>query len=48
MAACERCWSDARVRARDSGRAVYEEYKRLLEERKDNPCQPSVETGDDS
>jgi hypothetical protein len=35
---CERCWSDATIRAFGSGRSTTEHYNELLEERKDEPC----------
>lgn len=33
---CEKCWADAYVRALSSGKPQYEEYKALLDERKDH------------
>ena len=39
---CEKCWGDAF--ARQTGNQA-EEYFRLLEERKDNPCTPEQQAG---
>lgn len=45
MMACEKCWEDAYVIALHSGRGQAEEYRRLLEERKENPCTPAQQRG---
>jgi hypothetical protein len=37
MASCEKCWNDAGGDPR--------EYKRLIEERKNNPCAPEKQAG---
>lgn len=38
MAICEKCWGDAYIRMRNTGRSQYDCYLELLDERKDNPC----------
>lgn len=46
MSACEKCWGDAFTRAYgrgDTDQAT--EYRRLLDERKDNPCTPEEQRG---
>jgi hypothetical protein len=43
MAACEKCWNDAYLMY--EGRQA-ENYHRLLEERKDNPCTPGEQCGE--
>lgn len=48
MAACEKCWEDARrihFRQPRRGEELYDVYKRLLDERKDNPCTPREQAG---
>ena len=40
MAACEQCWRDASERALLLGGSVFDHYRQLLAERKDNPCPP--------
>jgi len=45
MSACEKCWSDAHKEPQFS---VAEEYARLIEERKDNPCTPEEQAGLDA
>ena len=45
MSACEKCWNDAYVRSRMSGRLQAEIYRELLEERRDDPC-PAPSPGD--
>jgi len=47
MAVCEKCWSDAYMRSRDTGKSQTECYYELLEERKDNPC-PVQEDNEES
>lgn len=46
MSACEKCWSDAYLKARCQ--SPYDQvywYNKLLEERKDNPCTPKQQAG---
>lgn len=43
MAACEKCWRDAH---RGPQFSVAEEYERLIEARKDNPCTPAEQCGE--
>ncbi len=45
MASCEKCWDDAGLRARITGRSKAECYNEILEERKDNPCSPKEQAG---
>jgi hypothetical protein len=45
MSACEKCRSDAYLRAYGSGKSQSECYRELLEERKDNPCSPQEQAG---
>ena len=45
MSACEKCWSDAYLMSRITGRPQAECYSMLLEERKDNPCSPKEQYG---
>ncbi len=45
MSACEKCWKDAHLYA---GLSVTDEYQRLINERKDNPCTPEEQAGDDA
>ncbi len=45
MASCEKCWRDAHLGPQFS---VAEEYARLLKERKDNPCTPEQQAGQDA
>jgi hypothetical protein len=43
MAVCEKCWNDAFDRMHsDPSKSQAEHYHDLLEERKDNPCDPSL------
>lgn len=44
MPMCEKCWSDAYRRAYPSGSQA-EEYRLLLEERKNKPCSPRDQAG---
>jgi len=46
--ACEKCWSDAFLRAYLSGFVMMqaEAYGQLLEERRDNPCTPEEQRGE--
>jgi len=43
---CEKCWSDAYMRSRWTGHSQAEEYKNLLNNRKDSPCTPEQQAGD--
>jgi len=45
--ACEKCWGDAYMRMQMNGRPQYDNYRELLEERKDNPCTPEEQAGTD-
>ena len=45
MSMCERCWGDAYLRARCTGKSQTECYRELLEERKNNPCNPKQQAG---
>ncbi len=45
MASCEKCWFDASLRSRENGKTIMENYRDLLEERKDNPCTPKEQAG---
>lgn len=38
MAACEKCWNDARAEAIHIGGDVSSRYRKLLRERQDRPC----------
>jgi hypothetical protein len=42
---CEICWANAYTRSYGTGKSQYECYLELLEERKDNPCQPEAQAG---
>jgi len=43
---CEKCWADAYLISRFiSGKPQADEYRRLLEERKDSPCSPLEQSG---
>lgn len=44
MASCEKCWRDAHW----SGSDVATEYARLIAERKDKPCTPEEQAGEDA
>jgi len=44
--ACEKCWGDAFLRMLMNGKGQAENYRDLLEERKDNPCTPEEQRGD--
>lgn len=48
MAACEKCWGDAFDRSRYTNKDQAECYKELLAERKDDPCTPEEQAGDDA
>jgi hypothetical protein len=45
MSACERCWGDAYRLSLDTGEDQPTSYKRLLEERKNNPCSAREQAG---
>lgn len=47
MTTCERCWIDANRAALMLGGSVPDHYRRLLAERRDNPCMPE-QAGDGS
>lgn len=48
MSACEKCWGDAYRRMMMLGGSQTEHYYALLEERKDNPCTPEEQRGDNT
>ena len=43
---CEKCWGDAYLLSLDNGKSQAENYKILLEERKNNPCSPKEQAGE--
>jgi len=43
---CDKCWSDASLRAFMSSSDTTSEYEKLLEERKENPCSPEKRCGE--
>lgn len=43
---CEKCWGDAYLRMRMNGRSQAENYRELLEERREVPCTPEQERGE--
>jgi hypothetical protein len=45
MPACEKCWGDAFIASKISGRSQPEEYHRLLDERSESPCTPEQQAG---
>lgn len=46
MAMCEKCWGDAYMRMLgEPSKSQTEHYKDLLNERKDNPCTPAQQRG---
>jgi hypothetical protein len=45
MPSCEKCWSDAYMRSRSTGRSQSEEYLKLLTERENSPCTPKEQAG---
>ena len=47
MASCEKCWSDAYY-LQDCEEGHVEKYAKLIEERKDNPCTPEEQAGNDA
>jgi hypothetical protein len=46
MAGCEKCWGNAYMRSRMTGKAQHECYLELLEERKNKPCTPQEQAGE--
>ena len=48
MSTCEKCWSDAHRRALGAYSSVTDAYHDLLKERKNNPCTPEQQAGDDA
>lgn len=48
MASCEKCWDDAFMRNLGNGKGQTKNYQELVEERKDNPCTPEEQAGDDA
>jgi hypothetical protein len=46
MSTCEKCWTDAH-RVYPYG-DITEEYRRLIEARKDNPCTPEEQAGEEA
>lgn len=49
MASCEKCWSDAyMMKYSDPMKGQTEHYQDLIEERKDNPCTPEQQAGEDA
>ena len=45
MASCEKCWSDAYRRAYGGNGDQAEHYRKLMQERKSNPCTPKEQAG---
>lgn len=46
MGACEKCWDDAGIRQLSQQQlSKVDIYRVLLDERKDNPCQPWEQKG---
>ena len=45
MPACEKCWGDAFVLSKTSGKSQPDCYKELLTFREDNPCSPEDQAG---
>jgi len=49
MASCEKCWNDAYYRMHtDRMKSQSEHYFDLIKERKDNPCTPEQQAGNDA
>jgi hypothetical protein len=46
MAGCEKCWGDAYMRSRITGKDQPKCYRELLEERLYKPCTPQQQAGD--
>jgi hypothetical protein len=48
MSVCEKCWRDAYVRSiSNPSKSQAEHYNDLLDERKDHPCTPEQQKGED-
>jgi len=45
--ACEKCWADAHLRMWLQGGTQSDHYRGLLKERKDNPCTPEQQRGEE-
>ena len=45
MSACEKCWGDAYLRSRYSGKSQSECYMELLKERENSPCSSEQQAG---
>ncbi len=45
MSTCEKCWTDAYLRSQMEGEHQGVIYRRLLEERRDNPCTMEEQKG---
>jgi hypothetical protein len=45
MSCCQKCWRDAH---RGEQYSVAEKYQQLIEERKNNPCLPEEQAGEDA
>ncbi len=41
---CEKCWNDATRMTWGTGKSMVDQYAKLLEERKDNPCTPEEQS----
>jgi hypothetical protein len=49
MASCEKCWEDAFYRSMvDAFKSKSEHYSDLIKERKDNPCTPEEQAGEEA
>lgn len=49
MASCEKCWNDSFSRSYEHPyKGQTEHYHDLINERKDNPCTPEEQAGDDA
>ncbi len=49
MASCEKCWSDSYMRIdTDPMKSQTEHYHELIEERKEHPCTPEQQAGEDA
>lgn len=45
---CEKCWSDAYLNTLGTTKTQAERYGELMDERKDNPCTPEQQAGEDA
>lgn len=45
MSSCEKCWGDAYLRSRSSGKSQPDCYNDLLKEREGNPCSLKDQAG---